>query len=161
MVNAPLLLATDGVLRPHRRRLSRGIGAEALRIETAGLLKDRHGLIAELRAWHPAMFLRRLIGKRRIPAVEPGIAAEMRYQGLLIGNDRIAVAQAELGVSGILANRAGDHDIGHEANRLLRLDGVWSVATRSGFARGPARLLCRRRKKCREQDSLFHSGPQS
>src|SRR3954447_3034117 len=162
MVNARLLLlAADGVLVAARRRLRGSIGAEALWIEAAGLLEHRRGLVAELLARHPAMFLRRRVGEAGIPPVEPGIAVEMRDQCLLIGHDRIAVAQAELGVGGILTDRAGDHDVGHEANRLLRLDGVWRVTIRAGFAGRPARLLCRRYKKCRDHDSLFHAGPQS
>src|SRR5947199_10756280 len=109
MVNACLLLAADRILRPRRRRLRRGIGAEALRIEAGGLLEHRRDLIAELRAGYPRMLMRRLIGEGGIPAVEPSIAVEMRDHRLLIGDDRIPVAQAELGVSCVLANRAGHH----------------------------------------------------
>src|ERR1044071_7369354 len=100
MVNACLLLAADWILRPCRRRLGRGIGPEALRIEAGGLLEHRRDLIAELRAGYPCMLMRRLIGERGVPAIESGIAVEMRDHRLLVGDDRIPVAQAELGIGG-------------------------------------------------------------
>src|SRR5437764_5382251 len=159
MVNASLLLAAEGVLGAHRRRLRSGIGAEALRIEAARLLKNRRRLLAELRGQDTALLVRGLVRDRGVPAVEPRIAAVMGDQRLLVRDDRVAVAQAKLGIGCILAGRAGDHYVGHEANRLLRLDCALGVAIRPGFARRPSGLLRRDRKNRREQNSLSHHSP--
>ena len=76
--------------------------------------------------------------------VEGRRAVEMRDHRLLIGQDRVPVAQPELSIDRVLTGRADHHDVGHEPNCLLGLDGALGITLhprRPGLLRGPARLL--------------------
>ena len=61
----------------------------------------------------------------------------MRNHRILIGDDRVPVAQPEFGIGRILARRTRDHDIGQIPDRLLGLDCGLRVAWRRASAPQP------------------------
>src|SRR5581483_3103989 len=126
------LLAALAVLRAGRGGLRRGEGAELAVVESLRLGEQRRRLLAHLAGRQRVLPQRHFVGERGIPRVKPGGAVVVRDQRLLIADDRVLVAQAEFGIDPVLAGRARDHQLGEEADRLIRLHRRLRITTLRG-----------------------------